>query len=568
MSKPWNKEQDQSFRQRYRRLPELILLGLGTGLITALLIVLFRWLLELPEILLAGFTNTASLAELPSHWRFIIPLSGAVLLWAYWRRQPSDSRRVGITHIHERLSHHHGDLPMRNLINQLIGAALSLGTGQPVGREGPAVHLGAALSSWLGSRLGLPSSMQRLLVGCGSAAAIAALFNLPLAGILFAMEVVLLGYNLIGFTAIIISAVSADFVTQMILGKPESIILVTDQLALYLELPLLLLLSLLIASGGWIFQQTQIFCVGLTQLSLSSRLLIAGTLVGLVAQIFPEVLTPVHTVTLDTLSGNLALSQLFGYTLVYLCLTPIVLGLGIPGGVIGPALALGALLGALISWLFNVLGATTELSVYALIGMAAMMSAVIHAPLAALIAVFELSSDTHTLGAAMLVIVGSDLIMRAGFGKPSIFERLLASQGLSLNTRLFRRVMMSTNVQEVIRRSLIQFNPNSHKISFRLQVAQVEWVVRQKDQNFFLLKGGRLDQTSEMKDIEAWKDEIDSEELPWSAVRTLSSKASLLQALELMAEAKSNIVLVVKRGKPIGLLTEGDIRRFFQERAE
>ncbi len=559
-------EHTQTYKQRYRELPGLVLLGLGTGAITAILILIFRSLIELPDLFLPFFNGPDDLEELPPLWRFLIPAGCATLLGIYWKTQSADNRRIGITHIHERLSYHHGNLPVPNLVNQLIGAVLALGSGHPVGREGPGVHIGAALSSWMGLKVGLPFSSQRLLVGCGSAAAIAALFNLPLAGILFAMEVILLEYNLLGFTAIIISAVSADTVTQIVLGSPEPLMINTDKLPLHLELPLLLALSVTIAVGGWIFQQVQLYAVRLPRPQVTQRFMLAGAIVGGIAIYFPGVLTPTHLVTYQVIDGHMGTEALFEFTLIYLFITPLILGLGIPGGVIGPAMALGALAGALVSTFFNSLGANTDLAIYALIGMAAMMSAIIHAPLAALIAVFELTGDTQTLAAAMLVIVGSDLIMRSGFGKPSIFERLLINQGLSRNTQVYRRVMMSTSVQAVMSRSIALFDPKLDTTALHLTLAQCDWMIRQEEQGYLLLKGGRS------TDIEGDKYDWDNLESydapPWIEVKMISSKASLLQALDQTREAQSEMLVVQQRGKPIGVISEEHILSYYRDRAE
>lgn len=568
MISPQLKDYNRLYRQRFKQLPELVLLGLGTGFFTALLIIIFKSLIELPIWLFSIEAAIHSLADLPNWLRFSIPLLGATLLWLYWRRQPADSRRVGITHIHERLSHHHGDLPVKNLINQLVGAVLAIGSGHPVGREGPAVHLGAALSSWLGARLGLPFSSQRLLVGCGSAAAITALFNLPLAGILFAMEVILLSYNLIGFTAVIISAVSANIVTQFVLGQPETITLLSEPLVLHTELPLLLLLAILIAAGAWLFQKVQLIGAQQSGSALSLRLIGSGLVVGLIAIVFPQILLPVHIVAIETLSSSFDLEQMLGFVCIYLLVTPFILGLGIPGGVIGPALALGAILGALVSMLFIDLGYSADAALYALIGMAAMMSAVIHAPLAALVAVFELSSDTQALAAAMIVIVGSDLLMRALLGKPSIFEQLLANQGLSFDTRVFRRVMMSTNVRSAMQRQISIVPPAADPSDIDSLAQSAVWLVSHQTQGFGLLRGDLESEQVDESVAPRWRSSPTSENSHWLSVHSISARSSLLQALDLLDDSESPVLVVQQDGKPIGVLCVTEIQHYYRELAE
>ena len=124
---------NRSRNAQFAKMPLLVLLGLGTGLATALAISLFRWMVELPDLLFIEFELTHD-----SPWiRFLVPVVGVTLLWLFWRSQHSATRRVGVTHLYEHLSYHHGELPLRNVLNQLVGAVFAIGTGQPVGREGP-----------------------------------------------------------------------------------------------------------------------------------------------------------------------------------------------------------------------------------------------------------------------------------------------------------------------------------------------------------------------------------------------------------------------------------------------
>ena len=118
----------------------------------------------------------------------------------------------------ERLSYHQGYLGIRNLVLQYLGGALAIISGQSLGREGPAIHLGAATSSLVGQQLGLPNNTIRTLVACGTAAAIGASFNTPLAGVIFALEVVMMEYSLASFLPVILSAVSATAVTRAVFG--------------------------------------------------------------------------------------------------------------------------------------------------------------------------------------------------------------------------------------------------------------------------------------------------------------------------------------------------------------
>ena len=110
-------------------------------------------------------------------------------------------------------------MPGRNLVVQFIGGAVALASGQSVGREAPSVHLSAGAASLLGQRLGLPNNSIRILVACGAAAAIAASFNMPLAGVVFAMEVIMVEHTIAGFVLVILSAVAATAITRAVFGE-------------------------------------------------------------------------------------------------------------------------------------------------------------------------------------------------------------------------------------------------------------------------------------------------------------------------------------------------------------
>jgi len=146
--------------------------------------------------------------------RFALPMIGAAILGATLNRVSVEGRRVGVVHVMERLSRHQGQLPARNALIQFFGGMLSLVTGQSGGREGPAIHVGAASASLLGQTLNLPNNSMRVLVACGVAAAIAGSFNTPLAGVIFAMEVVMMEYTLGSFIPIIVASVVTTVMTR------------------------------------------------------------------------------------------------------------------------------------------------------------------------------------------------------------------------------------------------------------------------------------------------------------------------------------------------------------------
>jgi CIC family chloride channel protein len=194
---------------RAEALPQLGLLGLFTGLIVGAVMIAFRLLIETAQGAFLPGGNPENYEALAYELRLALPLVGGLAIGLLFQWMPEAVRHVGVTHVMERLAYHQGRLPLRSAILQFFGGALSIVSGHSVGREGPAIHLGAASGSLAGQRFGLPNNSLRVLAGCGVAAAIAASFNTPLAGVIFAMEVVLMEYTVVGFAPVILAAVIA-----------------------------------------------------------------------------------------------------------------------------------------------------------------------------------------------------------------------------------------------------------------------------------------------------------------------------------------------------------------------
>ena len=174
-------------------LPQLVALAIVSGVLTALVILAFRLLIDYPLTLWLG--DAEAFESLGYVQRASLPLAGAFAIGLALSFFSSDRRRVGVPHVMACLSERRGRLPASNAAVQFLGGAAALLSGQSGGREGPAIHLGAAAASLLGQWLRLPNDGMRTLVACGTAAALASSFNTPIAGVIFAMEVVMMEYT-------------------------------------------------------------------------------------------------------------------------------------------------------------------------------------------------------------------------------------------------------------------------------------------------------------------------------------------------------------------------------------
>jgi H+/Cl- antiporter ClcA len=472
----------------------------------------------------------------------------------------------------ERLSYHQGHLPLRNMILQFLGAALSIISGHSVGREGPSVHLGAASSSLLGQYMGLPNNSIRILVGCGTAAAIAASFNTPLAGVVFAMEVVMMEYTIAGFTPVILAAVSATALTRWVFGSAPAFSVPTLELGSLLELPYILLMGLVIGALAAAFiTLLQLFSRQLQETNLVLRLGTAGLITGLCALVAPQIMGIGYDTVNETLLGQLGIGVLLLIIVFKMLATTAGIGLGLPGGLIGPTLVIGAAAGGCMGLLANLLFdvGTSSPAYYALLGMGAMMGATLQAPLAALTAMLELSSNPNIILPGMLAIIVANLASSELFHKNSVFTHLMRARGLDHKndpvSQSLRRIGVSSTMERDVQTvSTVMTNLEAQEI---LQDKPRWLVIKQDEDKISLMPAADLARTlQETEDKEINLLEIPAQRMELAAI---NSRATLQEALELLDEKHLEALYVLRPGSSgitriYGIITRRDIERSYQ----
>ena len=271
-------------------LPQLAILAVVAGLFTGFVILVFRasidfvlgyWLLP---------SGSESFEELALIERLLLPIFGGALIGALMTQLPPSEQRVGVVHVMERLSRHQGYLPARNALIQFTGGVIALISGQSGGREGPSIHLGAASSSLLGQAFQLPNNSIRTLVACGTASAIAASFNTPIAGVIFAMEVVMMEYTIGSFIPVIIASVTSTLLTHYFFGNEPAFMVAPLHMRSLLEIPYIIGGGVLIGSiaAGFIVLVQQF--ARLAYLPFYLRALLAGSIVAVAGIATPEVM--------------------------------------------------------------------------------------------------------------------------------------------------------------------------------------------------------------------------------------------------------------------------------------
>ena len=444
---------------------QLCIIGIVGGTCAASLIILFRlsveWLqrLFLPEINQFG--------SLEPYMRFLIPCIGAIAIVLIAYMTGFKHYRMGIPFVIHRIKHYFGHIPFRTTINQFFGGALALVCGFSVGREGPSVHIGAFGSSFFGQWLKFPHNSIRILSGCGIAAGISASFNTPFAAVIFVMEVVFREYRIHIFIPIMLAAACGTVLTRIVFGEVQELSFIQfNEFSRWIYLYLVIFGGLL-GCLATLFNKTLMLVInGFGRINMVRRLLIAGLITGAVGYILPDALGAHFHSAHVLIAQHENIQLLIGVVAAKFLLTIFAIGLGVPGGIIGPVFVLGMLSGVVLaSPLGFFLDDVSNLNgSFSLLGMAGLMTAVIHAPLAALSAVMELSYSPELILPTILVIVPAYVTSTQFLGNSSIFTQQLDSQKLPYTISSVMESLQKTGVLAVMNKEFTVFSENNEQL--------------------------------------------------------------------------------------------------------
>lgn len=347
-----------------------------------------------------------------------------------------------------------GQMSLTTGLRAALINALSLGVGASAGQEGPAVHLGASLGSMVGKRLRLSRKLMRTLLGCGVASAVAASFNAPIAGALFASEVVLGHYALSAFAPIVIASVAGTVVSQAYFGDYPAFIISDYIIASFWEFPAFIGLGIVSALVAVVFMRAIHTAEGLSlRIPVISwfRPAIGGFMVGVMAIFLPQILGVGYGATEAALLVTFSLSLLIAIGIAKVAATAISIGFGFGGGVFSPSLVIGAMVGGsygvIVTQMFPDL--SSGIGAYTLVGMGSVAAAVLGAPISTTLIIFEMTGDYKITMAVMLSVVIASTITRQIYG-PSFFAVQLERRGLDLKAGFEMTVLRSVRVGAVI----------------------------------------------------------------------------------------------------------------------
>jgi len=487
----------RTLRARGPNAAQFWVLALLIGIASGLAALGFRKAIEGLQRLAYG-TDTVMAAvhagAIPAWWLIALPALGGLAVGLILHRFTPDGRVRAVADVIEGAALHDGRVERREGLASAVASVITLGTGGSSGREGPVVHLAGVISTAVARRIHADGLAGRDLLGCAVAAAVSASFNAPLAGAIFALEVVLRHFAVHAFAPIAIAAVAGTVINRLEFGGVTEFALPGAQgLSFYVELPAFLLLGIVsgLVAGAMMLaifwaEDVASALARRTRLPRWLRPALAGALVGALAIPFPHVIGVGYEITTAALTGRLGLAEAVSFAAVKVVAVAITLGGRMGGGVFSPALVVGALtglaFGLIATAVFPEQSGTATL--YALAGMGAVAAAVLGAPISTSLIVFELTGDWQT-AIAVLTAVSLSSAIASRLVQRSFFLTQLARRNVRLAGGPQAYLPAMLRVQNVMRPA-----PEADDASARPSRAALDDLVAE---GAFLYRNARLD---------------------------------------------------------------------------
>lgn len=481
------------FFSRLRRAEHafMVLAAIIIGILGAFGAILFRYLIKVSHHQFFGI-DIYSLAWVDhlSWWqKILIPVIGGLIVGPIIHFFAREVQGSGIPEVMESVAIRGGSIRPRVVAAKALAAAITIGSGGSAGREGPIVQIGSAIGSAFGQFISVSARRLRTFVACGAAAGIAATFNAPIAGALFSVEIILGDFAVPQFSPIVISSVVATVISRHYIGDfpafniPSYELISSYEFIPYTILGILagLVAVLFIKS---IYQTQDLF----ERINMPPYLkpAVGGLVVGLIAIGFPQVYGVGYESINDALWGRDVKWLLGGLIFFKIIATSATLGSGGSGGIFAPSLFIGAMLGSLLGKEVHLMypGHMADAGAYALVGMGALVAGTTHAPITAILIIFELTNDYHIIPPLMVSCIIA-VLLSTYLKKESIYTMKLVRRGINIFEGRDINILRSLSVKDVVNRNVetIPANDGFNAIIKRL--------LQSRHQDYFVVNQSR-----------------------------------------------------------------------------
>jgi CIC family chloride channel protein len=544
-------------------------LAVVVGMLAGVSAVGFRLAIEAISDVLFG-EGERLLSFMGSSYIVLIPAFGGLVAGVVIYLVAREARGSDVAGVIEGVVNHGGGISPRVAVTRATASAMTIGSGGSTGLYGPVVHIGSFIGSFMGQRLGLTAEWVRTLVACGAAGGISATFNAPIAGVFFSLEVILGRFTPRHFSFVVLSSVVADTIHQTILGTSAFLTAPQYQIVSLWELPLYAGLGIVCAVVATVFVQAlartdTVFAA----LRLPSFLkpALGGLGVGLIGLYSTAVFGLGHETVNQALASEVVVGTAAVLVVLKIVATSLTLGSGGSGGVIAPSLFFGAMLGAVFGHTVHDAfpNATAQAGAYSLVGMAAVFAGVVHAPITAILIVFEMTRDYRMMLPLMVAVVISTLIAQR-LSKESIFFQALRRRGVQIGQRDQTDILGTVPVSAVMTRDF-------PTVKDAMTLREVAELLEESDQHGFPV----LDDTGSLYGIITLTDvenAINQGEAANTLVRSIATRSvvttypdsSIHETMVKLGARDVGRIPVVSRSDPkklVGVLRRHDVVRAY-----
>lgn len=547
----------------------MAVLAVAVGLAGGFGAVGFRYLIRFFQTLTYGspLELLGVVQQLPWYHKVWIPALGGLVVGPLVYFFAREAKGHGVPEVMAAVAVKGGVIRKRIVLIKTVASAISIGTGGSVGREGPIVQIGSAIGSALGQVLKVSADRMRTLVGCGAAAGIAATFNAPIAGSMFALEVVLGEFGLATFSPIVIASVVATAVSRAFLGNTPAFIVPAYDLVSAWELPIYMVLGLFCALVGVLFTTTLYRFEDLFddfKFPEYLKAILGGLILGAMGLLLPQILGVGYGAMDLALAQKLAWWLMLVLVLGKILATSITIGSGGSGGIFAPSLFLGSMAGGFFGVVVHSLfpDVTASPGAYSIVGMGAVVSATTHGPLSAMLILFEMTGSYKIILPLMLSCIIGTIAARQIL-RESIYTLKLTRKGINIEAGKEVSVLRSMRVKEVMN-SQVETIPEELPL-----VNMAEKISKSKYNSFPMINSkNELSGIISFNDYhdaifdEDLKDIIVAKDLATEDVVSVSSDDDLYTALEKISRKDFSTLPVVSPFDPhqlLGVVSRRDI---------
>jgi len=556
------------FQRLKRPNVKYLFLAILIGVLAGYGAVLFKYILKFMQWVF--YQNTGDILffseSIPLWMKIVMPAIGGLVVGLVVSNFASEAKGHGVPEVIQAIALRGGRIRKRVAAAKIFASAVTIGSGGSVGREGPMVQIGSSIGSSVGQLFKIPGVHMKTMVGCGAAAGIAATFNAPIAGVLFALEIIIGDFGVMQFSPVVLSSVTATAISRYYFGDFPHFSIPEYSIVSHWEYLFYPILGVVTGFVALTFTKVlYMFEDGFDAIPIPEWIkpAIGGALLGCVFAIFPEVFGVGYGAMNLSLTNNMELWALFILIWVKILASSITLGSGGSGGIFAPSLFMGCMTGGAFGFVLHSMfpGHTAMPGAYALVAMGGVVAGTTYAPITAILIIFEMTSDYSIILPLMLTCITAT-VMNSTIRRASIYTTKLLRRGIDIEAGRERHLLEHMLVKDVMTRDVVA-------IPETMPLEQIIWTFKTENAPYLhVVDDGRLTGIISFRDIrtllheEGLLDLVIAHDIATRDLAMVTTDDTLQDALDRLTNRGVSQLPVLTSGgenKLVGTLTESAI---------